>query len=97
MTAAGSLRHVQSGKCIMAKGGYTNPPNNNKLVLSSTCGQAKQKFSWLPSECTKPLSVSIFIIYSTVNIANMVRYTGNLAYVVAKVQVIKRFIFVNVM
>ena len=49
-TVQGSIQHISSSKCIMPSGGYTNPPNDNKLVLSSTCNQDKLKFRWQPSK-----------------------------------------------
>ncbi|EDO47787.1 predicted protein [Nematostella vectensis] len=51
MTAGGSLKHMGSGKCVTPFNNYKVPPNNLKLVLSSTCDDSsnKQKMRWSPS------------------------------------------------
>lgn len=52
-TSKGSMKHIGTGKCTMPFRGYSNPPNNIKMVLSTTCDDVsnKQKMKWSPCKC----------------------------------------------
>ena len=50
LTAKGSIQHVSTKKCVMPFKNYVNPPDDTKLVLSTSCDNVNQIFRWQPSE-----------------------------------------------
>ena len=51
LTAKGSMQHAATKKCVMPLKNYVNPPDDTKLVLTTSCDRSNQLFRWQPSKC----------------------------------------------